>query len=578
MFNLGKVKKALTAVWIVSIISGCGSSDSGSNNNAGTKGVAPVIKTSGSVTAYGFTPVSISAEVSDKDNDVQSYQWKISSGPAVFELIGANTDTIAFFPPTVAGNYELVLTVTDKKQNQSSATVNVNVTDNAALEAKLQGNWHRKGYGSYISIDGQTAKTYRANPGGCLYLGELNFQELKSQGSELTFIDSDNFKFKDDPLLDAYYSKTNQLDIECALALTPGSDSSFSTNFEYFWHAIDQFHGHLAKRGVDWQTVYQQALPFVDDNKGAEELVTVMAMMLQPLQDFHGFVVLGTGELIQSGRKASNLRTYINRAKGQNTDSITIQTTDVLLNPMQQIPELEQAYTDSMASYVVNNTLNVITNEQVEKEAGRPWGYWGKTDSNIGLMVINHMDYITEENLHDQMETILQQLKDTDGLILDLRTNPGGMDTISVALARHFVSQTTLGFSTAAINKDGESPVQHINIEPYSGSIYQKPVYALISQETASAAESFILAIKDLPNVTLVGENTQGALSNVLPEYLPAGYWVGISNETYYDRDGNTYEGSGIAPDHLVSAFSEADLATPRAIASYNLALELMGK
>lgn len=62
------------------------------------------------------------------------------------------------------------------------------------------------------------------------------------------------------------------------------------------------------------------------------------------------------------------------------------------------------------------------------------------------------------------------------------------------------------------------------------------------------------------PHITRVGANTQGVFSDELNRILPNGWTFGLSNETYFTKDGRTFEGTGVPPDIEVPVFSKDDL------------------
>jgi C-terminal processing protease CtpA/Prc len=93
-------------------------------------------------------------------------------------------------------------------------------------------------------------------------------------------------------------------------------------------------------------------------------------------------------------------------------------------------------------------------------------------------------------------------------------------------------------------------------LEPRGSQQYQGPIALLTSATTVSAAETFTLMMSSLPNVTLIGEATQGARSNKLDKLLPNGFEFSLSNEFYYDTSGNWYEGVGIPADIEVPFFT----------------------
>ena len=93
--------------------------------------------------------------------------------------------------------------------------------------------------------------------------------------------------------------------------------------------------------------------------------------------------------------------------------------------------------------------------------------------------------------------------------------------------------------------------------------------------DTVSAAETFLLAMRTLPHVTLIGETTNGILSNMLGKTLPNSWTFSLSNEVYRDSAGLNYEAVGIAPEIEVPIFSMNDLDAGRNSA-LDKALELL--
>ncbi|WP_353573273.1 S41 family peptidase, partial [Candidatus Albibeggiatoa sp. nov. BB20] len=78
---------------------------------------------------------------------------------------------------------------------------------------------------------------------------------------------------------------------------------------------------------------------------------------------------------------------------------------------------------------------------------------------------------------------------------------------------------------------------------------FTKPVYVLIGEHTYSGGEVFALAMKSLPNAILVGEPTQGGLSDKITRTLPNGWGFSVPSEVYSDIDGNEFEDVGVPAD-----------------------------
>ena len=57
------------------------------------------------------------------------------------------------------------------------------------------------------------------------------------------------------------------------------------------------------------------------------------------------------------------------------------------------------------------------------------------------------------------------------------------------------------------------------------------------------------MAMRELPQVTVMGEATGGGLSDILGITLANGWLFGLSNQEYRAADGEVYEGRGVPPD-----------------------------
>jgi carboxyl-terminal processing protease len=91
--------------------------------------------------------------------------------------------------------------------------------------------------------------------------------------------------------------------------------------------------------------------------------------------------------------------------------------------------------------------------------------------------------------------------------------------------------------------------VYAMRLEPASSVGFKGPVVVLISNNTVSAGEELPLLLEGLPNVTLVGERTPGALSDIQMKALPDGGLFGLPNQMTLSATGATYDGRGIPPE-----------------------------
>lgn len=75
------------------------------------------------------------------------------------------------------------------------------------------------------------------------------------------------------------------------------------------------------------------------------------------------------------------------------------------------------------------------------------------------------------------------------------------------------------------------------------------PIVVLVDAETVSATERLLLAFRELPNVTIVGVTTNGALATSIPREAPNGWYYQLSVQEVESAHGEAFEGVGIPVD-----------------------------
>jgi carboxyl-terminal processing protease len=74
----------------------------------------------------------------------------------------------------------------------------------------------------------------------------------------------------------------------------------------------------------------------------------------------------------------------------------------------------------------------------------------------------------------------------------------------------------------------------------------------LTDRRTPSAAERAVMALRTLPQVTVMGDTTNGSLSTKIPRELANGWYYSLTPQQVEMFDGRSYEGRGLAPDVVV--------------------------
>lgn len=134
--------------------------------------------------------------------------------------------------------------------------------------------------------------------------------------------------------------------------------------------------------------------------------------------------------------------------------------------------------------------------------------------------------------------------QDAQGIILDLRNNPGGLLNEAINVVSQFLPEGSLVMQA----KDADGNVRSIPVRR-GGIATEIPLVVLINQGSASAAEITAGAVQDYNRGTLVGQTTFGT-GTVLNQFpLSDGSAILLATELWLTPDGREIWHEGIAPD-----------------------------
>ena len=158
---------------------------------------------------------------------------------------------------------------------------------------------------------------------------------------------------------------------------------------------------------------------------------------------------------------------------------------------------------------------------------------------NVGYIRIASFSENTAKEFKENYDKLATE--GMKGLIIDLRSNPGGLVTSCVDIANMVVPK---GDVVSIIDKSGKKEVYVSELEETN-----YPIVVLIDENSASASEILAGALQDTGAATLVGNKSfgKGSVQIVLP--LLAGDAVKMTIAKYYTPSGRSIDGTGIEPD-----------------------------
>ncbi len=148
-----------------------------------------------------------------------------------------------------------------------------------------------------------------------------------------------------------------------------------------------------------------------------------------------------------------------------------------------------------------------------EHTHGGEWDYWIDRDAGIGYVRMSAFLPQTVEDL-DRAVMQMQQDRSVEGLILDLRFNPGGLLSSAVDVVDRFISQGSVVFTV-----DGDGDRTHESKAKRHTTYRRFPVVVLINQGSASASEIVSGALQDYSRAVIIGNRSfgKGSVQDLFP-------------------------------------------------------------
>lgn len=173
----------------------------------------------------------------------------------------------------------------------------------------------------------------------------------------------------------------------------------------------------------------------------------------------------------------------------------------------------------------------------------------GSVDDNLGYI---RLSSFISKNAATEFQLALNQLQDKDGIIIDLRSNPGGLLTNAIYIADMLLSSKTI---VSTVDRDGYKETQN----SLSQVTTNQPIVVLINGGSASASEILSGALKDNKRATIVGKKSFGKGLVQEINRLPDGSALHITIQRYLTPSGTDINKKGITPDYEVE-ITEQDI------------------
>lgn len=274
--------------------------------------------------------------------------------------------------------------------------------------------------------------------------------------------------------------------------------------------SIDQHYSYRELRGLDWDSLFQKNRSFLEEAPTPAALAAAAANVLRTAEDVYIWLEAG-GKIVPT----------FQRDVRPNFDLAGIRA---------EVPDFEQ----------VSRAV-----------------FSGRFADGTGYILLGSLD--RDRVPIEKLDVALKGFQDAPALILDLRANGGGDESLAQEVAGCFVDQPVTyarHVLRAPDLPDGFSePIDRVLTPAKEGRPrFRGKVAVLQGRFTLSSAEALVLMMKQVPRCTTLGDTTYGSSGNPKPHELGGGITIYLPSWKDMDAKGKELEGIGIAPDVIVGA------------------------
>ncbi len=202
----------------------------------------------------------------------------------------------------------------------------------------------------------------------------------------------------------------------------------------------------------------------------------------------------------------------------------------------------------------VGNLPTMYVRVEHEKKATASGGAAGVIRFNVWMATVDA-----------EFQQAIDEFRRADGIVIDLRGNPGGLAAMIMGISGHFVAERL----TLGVMKTRESEFRFVanprlvtatgeRVQPFAG-----PLAILVDSMSGSASECFAGGMQSIGRARVFGQTSMGQALPALFDRLPNGDVLIHAYGDFVTANGTRLEGRGVIPDESVP-LDRADLLAGR--------------
>lgn len=345
--------------------------------------------------------------------------------------------------------------------------------------------------------------------------------------------------------------------------------------FKVVWSTIQKKYFDKTFGGVDWNKVHERYAPQVAAVKSDAELYELLNKMLGELHTSH-LAIIPPDEIEQTQESPTTTGLGLRTVEGQvvifrllpassaeraglrpgyvlkKVDDAELKSLEDALGRLRGAPatKVRVTYLDEQdAEHVVTLERELIEMNQLDKVQMGKLSLYALFESKRlanGIGYIRFTSFI--DTLNPKIRAAIESMHDAPGLIIDLRGNGGGDDSVAIKMAGMLFDKKTQLMITRTNKGDDNYYQAKPQKNPYPGT-----VVILVDEGSGSASEQFAAGMQESGRAYVIGKTTMGEDMDADLMKLPTGAYLVYAFGEPRTPKGVVIEGRGVIPNLEVS-------------------------
>jgi len=352
--------------------------------------------------------------------------------------------------------------------------------------------------------------------------------------------------------------------------------------FSDTWATINEKYYDPSFNGVNWRAVREHYRPAAEAARTDDDFYTVMKKMVGELRDAHTRFATPRERMEREQLKAITAGVSISEVEGKpvvvsveaNSEAARMGVELGMIVLAIDGKPVDEKLAEAQSRVAGTSTERAVKlriyRQLVEGDPGTPLRLTlaradgSPLDVSLTRRIVSDVAQVTSRRLpsgmgyirltlgkspaHKEFKRARENLKDAQGIIVDLRGNPGGEAQEVTKIASYFTN-TRMSFGQF-VSRNGKAFTLYTDRDD---QVYKRPVMILVNEGSGSGSELFSAAMQENGRASVVGRQSCGCVLGISRfKKMKGGSELAVSELKYISPQGHKIEGTGVTPNRAV--------------------------